>query len=333
MKTNLTIIIPIYNPVIPLSNILSNIYKQKSQNFNVILTVDRPKDEYFFEIDELQMKLKERLKVIFNTSHQHIDLVIKQALDLVDTPYVFIYYSYCNIKSEFVKRIDTFLDKLNIKPDFVEMPGSVRGISNFSTRSELLPSLGVVNLKENKEPFLLVTPFVFNYFIKTKVAYKIFDSPRIKDSNLEYSPNFVYRALLNSETFAYFNDTWIENWNYSFLAFNPKSLTRCWNSIFSSFNDIDGETKQALEFAKFMNYCYYVCGFIGIFKTKKDSLESKSLLNIKNSLLKEIETFKSEWEKQIKNNKYFIKYKIEDLKKLTNGFKSKWELIFKKFLW
>ncbi|MBN4089625.1 glycosyltransferase family 2 protein [Mycoplasma enhydrae] len=333
MSKNLTIIVPIYNPAIPISSILNNLYKQKSQNFDVVITIDRPKDEHFFEIDELQLKFKDRLKVIFNTSHQHIDLVIKQALNLVKTPYIFILYSYCHIKSEFVQRIDNFLNNEKTKPDFVELPGSIKGVPFFGTKLNNNFNSQVINLKDNKEPFVFVTPFVFNYFVKTNIALEIFSKPKIKESNLEYSPNFVYRSLLESQTFAFFEGTWVENLNYSFVTFNPKSLTRCWNSVFSCFSDIDQETKEALEFAMFMNYCYYISGFIGIFKTKKGTLASKSLNNIKAALLKEIETLKPKWEEQIKNNSYFSRFSITNLKKLTNDFKTKWELIFKKFTW
>ncbi|WP_373441361.1 hypothetical protein [Metamycoplasma equirhinis] len=63
-------------------------------------------------------------------------------------------------------------------------------------------------------------------------ALKNVETPKTRDLNLEYSPNLVFRALLNSKTFAYFPNTWIGNWNYSFLMFNPKSLTRSWNIIF-----------------------------------------------------------------------------------------------------
>lgn len=333
MQKNLTIIIPVYNPTISLDEILSNVYKQKSQNFDVILAIDRPKEIDFITVDELSKKMGSRLKVIFNTSHKHIDIVIKESLELVTTQYIYVLYSYCKLKSEFIQRLDVFLDSFTNKPDFIEMPGFNKSISHSLIKSDILPPLGLIDLEKNKLPFALVTPFVFNCFIKKEIAKTIFDNQKFRDLNLEYSPNFVFRALINSKTFAYFPDTWIENWNNSFSMFNPKSLTRSWNFIFSFVNDDDKELKEALEFSKFMNYCYYVAGILSTYKTKRNSMEWKALENVKLSLINEIKTLKPHWTDLINNNKYFVKFKVINLFNLTDGLLKKWEQIFKKFIW
>lgn len=330
---NLTIIVPIYNPAIPIEDIFNNLYKQKSQNFDVVVTIDRPKEEHFIAIDELHNKLKDRLKVVFNTTHQHIDIVINDALKNVETPYVFILYSYCKLKNEFIQRIDKFLEDFQDKPDFVEMPGFSKSISHSLIKSELLSGLGLVDLEKNALPFALVTPFVFNTFVKTEIAKKVMEIPKTRDLNLEYSPNLVFRTLLNSKTFAYFPDTWIENWNYSFLMFNPKSLTRSWNIIFKEVPLDKDPVKKALSFAKCINYCYYVAGILGTFKTRKNSLESKSLDNIKKALIQEIENLKPVWLEEMKNNNFFLTFDVRKLFDLTDGFVKKWDLIFKKFIW
>ncbi|SYV90537.1 Uncharacterised protein, partial [Metamycoplasma alkalescens] len=44
-----------------------------------------------------------------------------------------------------------------------------------------------------------------------------------------------------------------------------------------------------------MSYCYYIAGFLGIFKIKNDSLKSKVFNNMSESLLKEIEKQKEFW--------------------------------------
>ncbi|WP_045433331.1 glycosyltransferase [Metamycoplasma canadense] len=333
MQKKLTIIIPIYNPIISLDKILNNIYKQKSQNFDVIITIDKPKDKDFYEIDKIQNKLKDSVKFIFNTSHQHVVSVIQEALKLVKTNYVYVLYSYCELKTKFTQNIDDFLNSLKELPDFIEVPGFSTSISHSLIKSNILSNLGVVNLEKNKYPYALVTPFIFNCLMKKEIMEQVVQSPKIKDSNQEYSSNFVFKALLYSKTFAYFNDTWIENLNYGFLSFNPKSLTRGWNSIFNQFNIEDQDKKNALEFAKFINYCYYIAGILGTIKTRKNELDAKNLKNIKVALLQEIQTQKQFWTNQLKTNPYFEQFNIQELFDLTNGLVEKWDLILKKFLW
>ncbi|MGX9358754.1 hypothetical protein [Mycoplasma sp. 2575] len=333
MKKNLTIIIPIYNVKIPLNEIFYNIYKQKSQNFNIILTFDRPKEKDYIEIDKLQSKLGERLKIIFNSGHQHFDVVIKQALDLIETPYTFILYSYANLKNEFIQRFDNFIKSSPKKADFIQVPGYNQVINKLLFKSAHLSMLGLVNLETNKLPFILTSPFMFNSIVKTNILKKVFFLPKTKDLNLEYSPNPVFQSLLYSKTYAFFEDTWIINNNDNPLIFNPKSLTRNWNNIFNSSNTIDIETKNALELAKCLNYCYYIAAIVGSLKHNKNPLDEKTLISIKNSLIQEISILRPFWVEQLQANHFFKEFNIQKLYDLTSGFSKKWDHIIKKFIW
>ncbi|PZW00567.1 glycosyltransferase family 2 protein [Metamycoplasma auris] len=333
MNKNLTIIIPIYNPNIAIDKILHNIYKQKNNNFDLIITIDNPTNEQIFEFDKLQTKHKEKSKILINSSHQSLDSTLKTAIDLVDTPYVHILKQTYKIKSEFIERINSFLETLDKFPDIIEIPYSKKENVFSFYKDEILPNLNIIDLETNNLPLALASSSNSNYIIKKEIISEVIKKSKIKNFNFESSIKFIFDCFFKAKSYVYYKNTWISDVNGKFILFNINSLTRVWNSIISSINDEDTNKKDALIFANLISFCYYVAGYLGIFKIKKDSLKYKVYTNIRNSLLKEIKNQKEFWLKQLETNPYFKEFKINDLNNLTDGFSKKWNLIFKKFTW
>ncbi|SYV90538.1 Glycosyl transferase family 2, partial [Metamycoplasma alkalescens] len=173
MKKKLTIIIPIYNPILPIEKILNNIYKQKSEDFNAIIVIDNPKNDHFYELDKLQNKNYENLKIIFNTSHQNFDIKLKEVLNFVETPYIYILYQNYKIKSEFIERINLFLENLETQPDLIEIPFSKKEFLYSIYKDEILPSLGLVELEKNNLPIALASQSIFNYIVKKEMIEEV----------------------------------------------------------------------------------------------------------------------------------------------------------------
>ena len=127
----LTIIVPIYQPKKDISAILKNLTKQKNQNFDVIILIDKPNDNELEAIKKYKQNIGNRLKLIINSSHQHISIVLRQAFTFVKTEYSYIFYSYSYIKSEFTNHIINFINKSVNKPDFIELNGYCRGLVHY----------------------------------------------------------------------------------------------------------------------------------------------------------------------------------------------------------
>ncbi|ENY69375.1 Glycosyltransferase [Metamycoplasma auris 15026] len=333
MNKNLTIIIPIYNPNIQVDKILHNINKQKNNNFDVIITIDNPTNEQVFELDKLQTKHKEKTKIIINSAHQNLDLTLKTAIDLVQTPYVHILKQTYKIKSEFIQHINSFLEKLNYQPDIIEIPFSKKENIYSCYKDEILPELNIIDLEKNNLPLALASSSNSNYIIKKEIISEVIKKSKIKNLNFESATKFIFDCLLKAKSYVYYKNTWISDLNGKFILFNINSLVRVWNAILSSYNKDDIDKKNALIFANLISFCYYVAGYLGVFKIKNDPLKDKVYNNIKAALLKEIKTQKEFWLNEIKTNPYFKKFKINDLNNLTDGFSKKWNLIFKKFTW
>lgn len=328
----LTLIVPVYRPSITLDEIFRNLKKQTDKNFDVILIIDQPKDEDFEAIAKLKTEFEDNLKVIINSAHQLIDLVIEQAISFVETEYIYILYSYTILKKEFTKRITDYLEKTAIRPDFIEILGSTRGLVNLDFSTENFSENLVVNLETSDDPILFSAPVAFNIVIKTEIFKNIIKAQKTKNINLQYSPATTYRGLLNSKTFAYIKNTWVEDWNYEAILLNPKSLARTWNNIINIAQENHTNKLDALKFAEFLNFCYYGAGYIGMCKVKKNTQEWRSLKNIKLAFETEIKKHLPSWEQELEKNPYFQKYNAKELLKLASE-PSSWESIHKKFKW
>lgn len=51
-ENNLTILIPIYHPTLTINEILKNLYKQKQQNFNLVIAIDKPSESELYELEK-----------------------------------------------------------------------------------------------------------------------------------------------------------------------------------------------------------------------------------------------------------------------------------------
>ena len=135
----LTIVVPIYQPKKDISAILKNLTKQKNQNFDVIILIDKPNDNELEAIKKYKQNIGNRLKLIINSSHQHISIVLRQAFTFVKTE-----YSY--IKSEFTNHIINFINKSVNKPDFIELNGYCRGLVHYDFYRDKFQNEKIINL-------------------------------------------------------------------------------------------------------------------------------------------------------------------------------------------
>ncbi|TPI02539.1 glycosyltransferase family 2 protein [Mycoplasma struthionis] len=333
---NLTIIVPAYHPTNTLEDIFYNILKQKDHNFDVILLIDRPSDNDFETIEKLRNKLGKNLKLVINTSHQHIDIVLKQASELVETEYSYVLYSYSKLKSEFVSRINSFLNSVNEKPDFVELPGILKGFIHNQFNFEKFSGIQnkVLEIEKNKEIVSKIAPFSFNFIIKNEILKLALEHQKSKDINLQMSPSLSFKSILLSKTFAFLDTTWVEDYNYDLMVLNIKSLQRNWDEIFKLAKELNKQDYfEVLEFSKFINFAYYFAGYLGTCRyCKRSKTQERALHNLTilldDVIKKQNEELNEEWNK----NPYFSKPNVLEIKDLALSF-TQWDLLFKKKLW
>ena len=203
----LTIIVPIYQPKKDISAILKNLTKQKNQNFDVIILIDKPNDNELEAIKKYKQNIGNRLKLIINSSHQHISIVLKQAFTFVKTEYSYIFYSYSYIKSEFTNHIINFINKSTTKPDFIELNGYCRGLVHYDFYRDKFQNQKIINLELDKSPITLISPYSFNFLTKTEIYKKIYVENLTKTDNLEFSASCKYKSIILSKTFACYKNT------------------------------------------------------------------------------------------------------------------------------
>ncbi|AWX69482.1 glycosyltransferase [[Mycoplasma] anseris] len=289
-KPNLTIILPIYNPSTPLENIFENLIKQKDQNFNLIVTLDKPSEEGFEIINKMNNIFKDRMKLIINSTHQIFHTVLQQAIKMVETEYTFIMYSYVYVKNEFIKRINEFIDKSEIKPDFIEINGIGSGLVKHELKSKKIKEQNIYNIQESKEAILMISPFSFNKILKTNIVDDLYNLVEIKNANLQYSIDFVYFGILKAKNFAYIQNTWIEDFNEQLTLFNPKDFHREWCQIFKEYGE-DKTVNLILTIAYFKHMKRFVPGYLGSIKTRRSDSVSKSIKMMQKSLIESVNNF------------------------------------------
>ncbi|ACF07569.1 Glycosyl transferase family 2 [Metamycoplasma arthritidis] len=324
----LTIIIPVYHPSKPLEAILHNILKQKDQTFNVILAVDKPTDHDYEAIKAAKKILNGRLKIIINTNHQNINNVIKQSLSYVETKYVYIFYSYTHLKSEFTLHINNFL-KTN-SPDFIEILAYCRGLVAHDYTNLGLQENVVINLNDDKSPIAYMTPVSFNFIVNSNIAKEAYKNIQARNINMQYSSEYKYKSIILAKSFAYITSTWVEDYNNQLILFNPKNTGREWNAIFAFAKDKDFGFDE-LIFARKIHLGYYVAMSINDLKFKKTSAEYKSISLMKNFLIKEIEDFDVQNYVSMQTNKYCAKWNLPSFSKKEVTKPLKWEDLINTF--
>lgn len=334
METNknlLTIIVPIYHPKKDLHDILKNLTKQKNQNFNVILTIDKPSDEHLEIIKKHRLNWGNRIKLIINSTHQYISQVLKQAIQYVETKYTYILYSYSYIKSEFTNHLINFLEaNKDNEPDFIELNGYCRGLIKYDFYRDKFENEKIINLENDKKPITLISPYSFNFLAKTEIYKKIYDEYNTRTDNLQYSASCKYKAIILSKSFVYYKNTWVEDYNYDNTLFSSKIIQNEWEDIWNLANKFDDEKmNEALLFAQKMHLQHFTPGILG----KIHSKTSKSLKLMKENTLHLINKFNEKYPDLIVSNKYFLENQIiilddQSIQKISN-----WEKIFKNFTW
>lgn len=329
----LTIVVPIYQPKKDISAILKNLTKQKNQNFDVIILIDKPNDNELEAIKKYKQNIGNRLKLIINSSHQHISIVLRQAFAFVKTEYSYIFYSYSYIKSEFTNHIINFINKSINKPDFIELNGYCRGLVHYDFYRDKFQNEKIINLELDKSPITLISPYSFNFLTKTEIYKKIYVENITKTDNLEFSASCKYKSIILSKTFAYYKNTWVEDYNFDISILSPKIINLEWENIWGLFNQLynnnNEELKEALLFSQKMHLQHFEAGMLGQINIKN----KKSLKLIKTNALLLINKFNEKNPHIINKNKYFLNNKIVILNDVDIQQISKWEKIFKNFTW
>ncbi|TPE57773.1 glycosyltransferase [[Mycoplasma] falconis] len=327
MDKKLTFIIPIYHPEIAVSEIFRNLYKQTNQNFDIIVSIDKPTDKELNALCRLQETYNNNLKVIINTTHQHLNSVIKQSLEYVKTEYTYVLYSYTSLKSKFVESVYEFLNQTDQSVDILSFDGNLNGLVGHRFFVENIQPKKVYNIRENLGTVKNVVPFSFAIITKTHIIKEVFNTNLVKNLNHQYSSILTYMSLTNAKTFAYLDTTWVKDENNNLMLFNAKNLSKEWTFILN--NASDPEFKNVLEFARFVNFAYYFAGYLGLCKLKRKDPALKVLNNLKRILFEEASYYASNLNEIIKNNSVF-KENVKVVTKLMNLFENieNWKYIY-----
>lgn len=334
-KNKLTIVVPLYHSNSDLNNIMRNFYKQKDQRFDLILILDKASENDLEIIAKAKETFDTRLKIILNSTHQHLYAVLTQAQKFVNTNYTYIFYSGNTLKSGFVTNFYNYLKSTKNPADYIEFIGIIEGVVNQELTKKNIKSNELIDLNIDTTPLALNSPFSFNMVIKSDILKQIYQNDNVKNMKGEYHMFFSYLALLLSKTYILLDSSWIECRNEDILKFNPKLLNRSWDFIYKYYKKHQIENQmEALKFAHFLCYFYYNIGYLGEAKYKYNKIAAKTLKNIRHLLNEEIVNQIDYWKNEMKDNAFFIKLQAKKLIDFVENSDIKdWKHIFSKFSW
>ncbi|MHA3881057.1 glycosyltransferase family 2 protein [Metamycoplasma hominis] len=332
-ENNLTILIPIYHPTLTINEILKNLYKQKQQNFNLVIAIDKPSESELYELEKAKTFFSNRLQIIINTNHQHIDSIISSCLNITKTKYTFIMYSYIEIEYDFISKINKLL--LEFKDvDIISFDAYTKGISwmNFNRYPKQNKE---INIHIEEENVAKIIPFMYNFIAKTSLLIDATNQHNNKHLSEQYSPNILFKTLINANKILLTKDIQVIDWNYDVLLWSVKSLLESWKDIESEYSAHKFTTPFSESYyylAKFLNIAYCFAGFLGQCQFKSNTKNYLTLKNLKKHLESLISENIEEWKNSKIINDFLEKNRIQQLFELIPNSK-KWSLIFKKIIW
>ncbi|MDC8899979.1 hypothetical protein PT313_01710 [Metamycoplasma hyosynoviae] len=333
----ITFVIPIYHPATTnVDAIFKNLKQQKNQNFNIVCLIDDPYSEELVQINKYLEIFDKRMTLIINSTHNILSEVVKQALEYVQTEYTYFLLSYSQLKNEFTKVFNQFiLENKNNTPDFIEVPAYCRQLNDHDFYRSKFEDKKIINLEKSLDPFVLVSPYLFNSISKTSIYKRIFCEMNIKFTSFQYTSSIKYISLLLSKTFVYLSNIWIQDSNNLLTLLNPNNIEKEWKEIEKFAKTFENSNLMtSLQFAKKMHLFYFTAGFLGQLAFSKKTREYKTLNNLKSVLKLNITKFIQNQSFDLNTYNNFInKWKIViPTDKEILDYKN-WKNILKKFIW
>lgn len=328
----LSIIVSAYRQSKYLNTFLYSISEQKSENFEVLLYVDKPSSIDYKILDQYSGILKSKLKIFINLSARGGNSNWIEAIKKTTGDYVTIIYIEMIVKNNYVSEYEKIVHSFPV--DIIETKPRFNGFFKWSPKARIKPKT-VFDIVENKETVAYSYPFMFNKFIRNDIIKKMASFNITSPGNVKYWIELIYELFVLAKTYVYVDNVLINDWNETLDSFNSTSFIKQWKDIEEHFKNSHPGFLQEIRYAKIYHFLVFLAGMVGTgtrshfwirLKFKKNHKLISEKLNNHIKFLRE-----NEFKHIIKVNKYFVTFNQETEHLIKFLPISKWHHIVDKF--
>ncbi|VEU59096.1 glycosyltransferase [Mesomycoplasma neurolyticum] len=327
----LSLLVYTYKQKNELNIFLENCTNQIDENFEIILSLNKPTLEELEIIYKYKKKLENKIQVLINDKRQMFSSEFIKMLNLAKGEYIAFINPSTFLESEFTQLFSTFSNKH--KADMIEFKPSYKGFFEIELRQRIAEKK-VFNLKEEKKVLAYILPIIFNKFFNREKFIKIL--PKLENKNISNSKiwiDLVFKFLLNTETYVYINTVLISDFNEKNFVNNPSALIKEWDGIEKYIKNEFPDFIQEIQYNKIYNLALFLPGILNPYTKHR----------IKNFIFKNhLPTSISRFYKKIKDmkvneffiiislNKYFLDNDWEKMVILKDLAPNKWKNLTRK---
>ncbi|UWD34109.1 glycosyltransferase family 2 protein [Mesomycoplasma molare] len=328
----LSILVPSYKQKNELKSLLDSLFVQQTNNdFEIVLTINKPTNEELNLIFEYKSLFKEKLKILINTKRKSVIKGILDMLFIAEGEYFVVVFPETNLKNFFVQK---FIDTQNKYPaDLIEFKPQFKGFFHLEPKKRI-EEKKIFSIKDDKSVIAYAFPIIFNKFFKLENVREIIKNKTFKDLNSKYTLDFLYKLLIDLKSYVYIDEVIVHEWNNDISITNPVQVIKELKGLENYVRENNIYFLQEVLYAKL----YFLQIFLPVIlaETKKSLLVrfltkqkefSPFVLNYYEKLK---EMRKNEFILLTTINKYILLNTEESKLILENTPPSKWHLISKR---
>ncbi|MGZ9414371.1 glycosyltransferase family 2 protein [Mycoplasma sp. 5370] len=328
----LSILIPSYKQKNELKSLLDSCYvQQKNEDFEVIVTINKPTNDELNLVYEYKELFKDKLKILINTKRQGVIRDIFDMLTKAVGEYFIVVFPETNLKNFFVKRFIEIEKKYKV--DIIEFKPKFKGFFQLEPKKRIQDNK-IFKIQEDKKVIAYTFPIIFNKFFNTNKFLEITANTNFKDASSKYLIEILYKTLPFLESYVYIDEIIVNEWNNEISIFNPSQVIRDWKNIENFTRENKIEFMEEILYAKLYFLQIFIPVILGV--TKK-SLLTRLLTRQEEfpiTVLKYYEKLKllrkNEFNLLLSVNKYILLNSNESKLITENTAPSKWHSISKK---
>ena len=262
----ISIITPVYKGEKALRKFLESIVEQTSKSYELVFVVDTNGEDVLSVIQEFKLKLKSKIKVVFNSKRTSRIAAINKGASIAGGKYSII-NSLGNTFSKTM--IETAQNAIkDKKSDIIEFKAKFEAPIKFSGKLRKQFNTPVV-IKDNSEVQAFSYPFDFNKIYKTDVLREAAKYKIPGHINSRFSIDTTHLPLLVAETYSTVNKVLVVGKSKISPNFNPLKLVKQWDELINiSKNYFAYISTERYEYAQFFSETVFISAFIKASKNK-----------------------------------------------------------------
>ena len=315
----LSIIVPVYKGIKDLNKFIKKISEQTSLKFEIIFVVDTNNDGVLQVIDEIPLRIKSKISVVYNSKRVGRTEAIYTGAKTAKYEYSIVISSTDIFDLNMVKNILAIIKTK--QTDIIEFPAKFKEPIKFNgaIRKHVNKSILI-----NEKPSIVAYtyPFGFNKIFRTEVLVNSGRLKRLVNINSRFSIEYVYKSFLVAKTYSTSKKVIIISKSSKEGVFNPLKLMRQWTSLEKYIKENYEDAFHAeITYARMFHEMVFMFGFVGASKNKVLFNKLKKTFN--NSLKEEFEGFFFTNKYMLMDNKETqLIRKHDTAEKLTKVFKN-----------